>query len=143
MKYGSKCNSQQVGGVQGAKTGRSQLRLSRASQSEMRDRTGGESKSVLRKPGRSLYIVYNRTLKTTGTTKENIGTPNGQSQEGIAKYTATKRSNVGKCHAKTRPTTVRGKHDSRRGLRDGREVTEGANRWLQCMSSNRWPINIL
>ena len=51
---------------------------------------GRELKSVLQKPRRSLYIVYNRTLKTTGTTKENIGTPNGQSQEGIAKYTMTK-----------------------------------------------------
>ena len=82
----------------------------------------------MRKPGRLLYIVYNRTLKTTGTTKENIGTPNGQSQEGIAKYTVTKCSNVRKCRAKTCPTMIRGKHDSRRGLGDGREVTEGTNR---------------
>ena len=79
MKYGSECNSQQVGGARGRKMSRSWLRLSRVSQSEMRDQTGRELKSVLWKPRRSLYIVYNRTLKTTGTTKENIGTPNGQS----------------------------------------------------------------
>ena len=142
-KYGSKCNSWQVSGTRGRKMSRSQLRLSRVSWSEMRDQMGRESKSLLQKPGRSLYIVYNRTLKTTGTTKENIGTPNGQSQEGIVKYTMTKHSNVGKCHAKTCPTTIRGKHDSRRGLGDGREITEGTNRWLQHMSSNCQPINIL
>ena len=127
MKYGSKCDSWQVGNARGRKMSRSRLRLSEASQSEMKDQMGRESKSLLWKPRRSLYMLYNRTLKKTETTKENIGIPNGQSQEEIAKYTATKCLNVGKCHAKMHPTMIKGTCDGKRGLRDGREVTKGTN----------------